>query len=148
MGKDAREDSRGIERVTSVHNFINKWIMRVKEARTVLTVGLWSIMAVVQVMGFLRPYLSGQELIAVAALMGLGGVIFTYLYDKMEFMKGEQMERIRRKQNFVGENMVLNHLGMIYFFSEAFDKDKEKLMDDYRDFVKNYHQGVDMEDFR
>jgi hypothetical protein len=124
-------------------SFINKWIMRVKEARTVLTVGLWSIMALVQVLGFVRPYLNKWEMVGVAVTMGLGGLTFTYLYDKLELMKGEQQQRVNRKQNFVGENMVLNHLGMIHFFSEAFEKNEEEMMKKYSEFLEDYRDGVE-----
>lgn len=124
--------------------FINKWIMRVKEARTVLTVGLWSIMAMVQVLGFLRPYLVAWQMVAVGCIMAVGGLTFTYLYDKLEFMKGEQRERARRKDNFVGESMALNHLGMIHFFSEAFDKDEDEMLEKYREFLQDYQDGVNL----
>lgn len=117
--------------------------MRVKEARTVLTVGLWSIMALVQVLGFVRPYLNKWEMVGVAVTMGLGGLTFTYLYDKLELMKGEQQQRVNRKQNFVGENMVLNHLGMIHFFSEAFEKNEEEMMKKYSEFLEDYRDGVE-----
>lgn len=120
--------------------------MRVKEARTVLTVGLWSVMATVQVLGFLRPYLLAWQLVAVAVCMGIAGLIFTYLNDKLELMKGEQQQRVKRKDNFVGENMVLNHLGMMHFFSEAFDKDKEEMMEEYKEFLRNHQDGVNIND--
>lgn len=123
--------------------FINKWVMRVKEARTVLTVGLWGVMAMVQVIDFLRPYLSALQLVSVGFLMSLGGLAFTYLYDKLEIMKGEHVQRVRRKNNFVGENMMLQHMGMIYFLSEALEVERTELMKSYEEFLENYGEGVD-----
>lgn len=116
--------------------------MRVKEARTVLTVGLWGVMAMVQVMDFLRPYLSAREQVLVASVMSLMGLGFTYLYDKLGIMKGENVERVRRKNNFVGENMMLQHMGMIYFFSEALDVDRAELLESYEEFLERYGEGV------
>jgi hypothetical protein len=82
-------------------------------------------------------------MVGVAVTMGLGGLTFTYLYDKLELMKGEQQQRVNRKQNFVGENMVLNHLGMIHFFSEAFEKNEEEMMKKYSEFLEDYRDGVE-----
>lgn len=131
-----------------IQHFVNKWLMRLKEARTVLVVALWSIMALVQVLGFLRPYLNAIELVAVAVFMGLSGLTFTYLYDKLELMKGEQRQRIKRKDNFVGESMVLNHLGMIHFFSTVFDKSEEEMLDGYGEFLDKYHDGVSLKELK
>jgi hypothetical protein len=130
-----------------LENFINKWIMRIKEARTVLVVGLWSVMAMVQVLGFVRPYLNAVEMIAAAGFMAFSGIAFTYLYDKLEIMKGEHRQRARRKNNFVGENMVLSHLGMIHIFSEAFEKDPEEMMERYSEFLEEYKDGVHLDSF-
>lgn len=124
--------------------FVNKWIMRVKESRTVLNVILWGVIAVTQVLDFVRPYLNRNEMIALTGLMVFSGLGFTYLYDKLQIMKGENRQRVRRRDNFIGEQKVLNHLGFMALLTELDGVKREDMLESYRDFLNKYQKGVDI----
>lgn len=132
-------------RDSKMFGFVNKWIMRVKEARTVEVMLMWGVMTTISVLEFVRPYLGVVGMVATAISIGLFfGVLFPYMYDKLGIMKGEQQQRVRRKQNFVGEQMALNHLGLMHMFSEAFDKDLEEMEKKYSEFVSEHRDGVNL----
>lgn len=128
--------------------FIERWIMRVKEARTVETLALWGIMAVTQVLDYVQPFTSTRSQIYIAASMVVFfGIVFPYIYDKFGLMKGEQRQRIRRKEAFIGENMLLNQLGVINIVASATGADKDEMMNEYRKFVRNNHDGITVREF-
>lgn len=80
--------------------FSQRWSMRLKESRTVLTVGMWGVITLSQIIQLLKPYLNMMQLAAVAGTTTLLGVAFSYYYPE-HVMKGEEKERKYRKDNFI-----------------------------------------------
>lgn len=80
--------------------------MRLKESRTLLTVGMWGIITLTQVISLLKPYLSFNQLAAVAAVSVSTGIAFSYIYPEY-IMKGEEKERQYRKGNFVNPRLYI-----------------------------------------
>jgi len=128
--------------------FVNKWVMRIKESRTVLTVILWGVMAITQVLSFVRPYLNTIEIVILAGFMVFSGLVFTYLYDKLEIMKGEHQQRIRRKDNFIGESMVLQHLGFMALLDGSGMGSRRDMMENYLQFLEDYQNGISLKELK
>lgn len=80
--------------------FLERWSMRLKESRTVLTVGMWGGILLLNIVRTVRPYLSAFQTAGIVLVTVAGGIGFSYFYPEY-VMKGEEKERRFRKDNFV-----------------------------------------------
>lgn len=139
-----------------MRSFLQRWAMRLKESRTVLTVGMWSIITLSQVVDLLNPYLGFQGLVAVSLSMVTGGVLFTYWYPE-HIMKGEEKERQFKKSNFIDPKTVIYQridVAQMSVQAKAISQDwsvektEERLQEVTENVIDEFVDGVELDDLR
>lgn len=137
-------------------SFLQRWAMRLKESRTVLTVGMWGVITLSQVVDLLNPYLGFKQLLYVAASMVTAGVCFTYLYPE-HIMKGEEKERQFKKSNFIDPKTVIYQkidVAQMSVQAKAISQDwsvektEERLQEATEEVIEEFVDGVALNDLR
>lgn len=136
--------------------FLHRWSMRLKESRTLLTVGMWGLISVSQVVSLLKPYLDLTGLTAVTGLMVCSGLFFTYFYPEY-IMKGEEKQRQFKKSNFVDPKTLIYQridVAQMAVQSRAISQDwsvektEEELQKATDKVIEELVDGVDLDELR
>lgn len=118
-------------------NWAAKWMMRVKQASSVLRLGWWmvtGISATILAWDFLTTL---QTILLISTLVG-GTFLFAYGYDKTRTMKEQARRRTWRKGNFLGPKfeMFLRFQRFLMLSQSRFLGDKEFTYEEYENFVE------------
>lgn len=141
--------------MSSLKDLISRWIMRGKEAGTVMQIPLWGLTAVSTMVTAIRGTPYEQYTFHAIAFLVIGIIIFAWFYDRRGILRDQQRERMDRSDNFAGPGIAINaliHAQQYAALAAAINNDddfldaEQRLNDATRRALTEFRDGVDLED--
>lgn len=132
-----------------------RWIMRSKEAGSVLQMLFWGITAVSTMITALRGTAYDGYAPAAVTVLALGSLAFMWAYDRFEVLNLQQRERMDRGDNFAGPGMAIGaliHARQYAALAEAIshgeghEQAHQRIERSTLDALREYRDGIALED--
>lgn len=135
---------------------ISKWIMRTKNAGTILRIPLLGVTAVSTLVTALRGTGLENYTMGIVGFFGVSAVLFIWAYDRYKVMNLQNRWNADRADNYAGPTMAMNQMVnavQLGVLSESIKNDwshertQEEMMEATRNAVADYRNGINMEEF-
>lgn len=111
MARGLRRSNRLVPEVFRViYDIISRWIMRSKEAGTVLQIPLLGITAISTLTTALKGTPLEQFTLHIMGSFGVFAIGFIWWYDDSGVLNRQQRDRMDRADNFAGPGIAMNNL--------------------------------------